>query len=52
MCIDLEVGAVAALDLMRGAAYGAGRTVDDVAEDVLAGRLTAAALTERAPADD
>ena len=37
--IELEVGAPAALDLMRGAAYAAGRTVDDVAEDLLSGSL-------------
>ena len=38
--IELEVGAATALDLMRSAAYAAGRTVDDVAEDLLAGHLT------------
>ena len=37
--IELEMGAPAALALMRGAAYAAGRTVDDVAEDLLSGRL-------------
>ena len=37
--IELEVGAATALDLMRSAAYGTGRTVDDVAEDLLSGRL-------------
>ena len=34
------MGAATALDLMRSAAYAAGRTVDDVAEDLLAGHLT------------
>ena len=42
--VDLEVGAPEALDLMRGAAYAAGRTVDDVAEDLLSGRLRPADL--------
>jgi hypothetical protein len=37
--VELGVGATTALDLMRGAAYAAGRTVDDVAADLLAGRL-------------
>ena len=37
--IDLELDAPAALDLMRAYAYGSGRSVDDVAADLLAGRL-------------
>jgi hypothetical protein len=37
--IELEVGATAALGLMRGAAYGSGRTVDDVAHELLSGQL-------------
>jgi len=37
--VDLEVGASAALALLRARAYGSGRTVDDVAADLLAGRL-------------
>jgi hypothetical protein len=47
--IELEVSAPAALDLLRGAAYGAGRTVDDVAEDLLAGRLRPQDLDDRQP---
>jgi hypothetical protein len=47
VCVDLEVGAAEALDLMRAAAYAAGRTVDDVAEDLLAGRLRPHDLTDR-----
>jgi len=39
LAIELEVGAPTALDLLRSTAYGAGRTVDDVAEDLLAGRI-------------
>ena len=39
--IELGVGATAALALMRGTAYATGRTVDDVAEDLLTGRRTA-----------
>jgi hypothetical protein len=37
--VDLELGAPAALDLLRLRAYGEGRTVDDVADDLLAGTL-------------
>jgi hypothetical protein len=44
VAVDLEVGAATALDVLRSAAYGAGRTVDDVAEDLLAGRLQPADL--------
>ena len=39
--VDLEVGATAALALMRAAAFAGGRTVDDVAADLLDGRLRA-----------
>ena len=42
--VDLEIGAPAALALMRSRAYGAGRTVDDVAADLLSGRLRAVDL--------
>ena len=45
--IDLEVGAATALDLMRSAAYATGRTVDDVAEDLLSGRLEPTDLRDR-----
>jgi hypothetical protein len=44
--VDLEVGAAAALDLLRVRAYGEGRTVDDVADDLLAGTLRASELEE------
>lgn len=50
--VELGVGATTALDLLRGAAYTAGRTVDDVAADLLAGRLSAGHLEERDPAED
>jgi hypothetical protein len=43
--VDLEIGAPEALALLRGSAYGSGRTVDDVAADLLAGRLRPADLT-------
>jgi hypothetical protein len=39
--LALEVDAPTALDVMRAAAYGQDRPVDDVAADLLAGRLTA-----------
>lgn len=42
--VDLEIGAPAALDLMRAAAYGRSGTVDDVAADLLAGTLHATDL--------
>ncbi|GAA3173726.1 GAF domain-containing protein [Blastococcus jejuensis] len=45
--VELGVGATTALDLMRGAAYAAGGTVDDVAADLLAGRLTPRDLGDR-----
>ncbi|TFV78594.1 ANTAR domain-containing protein [Blastococcus sp. CT_GayMR19] len=37
--VDLDLTAPAALALMRAQAYGSGRSVDDVAADLLAGRL-------------
>ena len=47
LSVDLEVGAPAALDLLRVHAYGEGRTVDDVADDLLTGKLRAADLQAR-----
>lgn len=44
--IELEVGATTALDLLRSAAYAGGRTVDDVAEDLVSGRLRPADLRD------
>jgi hypothetical protein len=45
--VDLEITAPAALALMRGYAYGNGRSVDDVAADLLTGRLQPARLQEK-----
>jgi hypothetical protein len=45
--VELEVGAPAALALMRAAAYGADRTIEDVAADLLAGALHATELLPR-----
>jgi hypothetical protein len=42
--VELEIGIPAALALLRAAAYGSGRTTDDVAADLLAGRLRATDL--------
>ncbi|MGY1804272.1 GAF domain-containing protein [Blastococcus sp. SYSU D00922] len=42
--VELELDAPAALDLMRARAYGAGRTIEDVATDLLSGTLRAADL--------
>jgi len=39
LSVDLEVSAPEALTLLRASAYGAGITVDDVAEELLSGRL-------------
>ena len=39
LSVDLEVGAPEALTLLRASAYGAGITVDDVAQELLSGRL-------------
>jgi hypothetical protein len=44
LSVELQVGAAAALALLRAHAYGSGRTVDDVAAELLAGRLRAADL--------
>jgi hypothetical protein len=49
LCLQLELGAAAALALMRARAYSEGRSVDDVAADLLAGRLLPAELR---PGDD
>jgi hypothetical protein len=45
--VELDVGIPTALALMRAAAYGSHRTTDDVAGDLLAGRLRAADLRPR-----
>lgn len=42
--VDLEVGAPAALALLRSSAYGSGRSVDEIAADLLSGRLRAGDL--------
>jgi hypothetical protein len=44
LSVELELGAQDALTLIRAHAYGAGVTVDDVAADLLSGRLTAVEL--------
>jgi hypothetical protein len=44
LSVDLEIDTAAALALMRARAYGTDRSVDDVAADLLAGRLRAADL--------
>jgi hypothetical protein len=41
---DLDIGTPVALDLLRAAAWSAGQSVDDLAADVVADRLDAAAL--------
>ena len=46
--LALEVEAPTALDLMRAAAYGQDRPVDDVAADLLAGRIAASDLRRAA----
>jgi hypothetical protein len=45
--LELELTAPAALGLLRMHAYGGGRAVDDVAADLLAGRLRPAQLRDR-----
>ena len=45
LSVDLEVGAPEALALLRGRAYGTGRTVDDVAGELLSGQLRPADLS-------
>jgi hypothetical protein len=47
LSVDLELSAADALTLLRAHAYATGVTVDDVAEDLLSGRLTAADLAGR-----
>lgn len=47
LCVDLDLTVPAALDLMRAHAYGSGRSVDDVAADLLADRLDPAELREK-----
>jgi hypothetical protein len=47
LTMALGTDAPAALDLLRAAAWSAGRSVDDLAEDVVAGRLQPAALLGR-----
>jgi hypothetical protein len=42
--VELEMDAPAALDLMRAAAYGSARTIEDVAADLLSGALRAVDL--------
>jgi len=37
--VDLDIGVPAALDLLRAAAFAGDRTTEDVADDLLAGRL-------------
>jgi hypothetical protein len=44
--VGLDVDAPTALTLMRAHAYGSGRSVDDVAADLLAGRLLPARLRD------
>ncbi len=44
LALDLGVSGPVALDLLRASAYAAGRTVDDVAGDLLGGRLGAREL--------
>ena len=44
LSVDLDLAAPAALTLMRAHAYGNDRSVDDVAPDLLAGRLLPAQL--------
>jgi hypothetical protein len=49
VCVDLDLEAPAALDLMRAYAYGSGRSVDDVAADLLAERVRPAQLRGHEP---
>jgi hypothetical protein len=44
LSVELEFGARDALSVLRAHAYAAGGTVDDVAEDLLSGRMSAADL--------
>jgi hypothetical protein len=45
--VELEVDAPAALDLLRAAAYGGGRTLDEIAGDLLSGAVRAVDLLPR-----
>ena len=45
--VGLEVGAPAALDLLRAAAVGGGRAVEEVAADLLDGQVRAVDLLPR-----
>ncbi|HET6394277.1 MAG TPA: GAF domain-containing protein [Blastococcus sp.] len=47
--VELEVDAPAALDLLRAAAFGGGRTIEEVAAGLLSGQLRAADLLPREP---
>jgi len=47
--VELEVDAPAALDLLRAAAFGGGRTIEEVAADLLSGQLSATDLLPREP---
>jgi hypothetical protein len=49
LSVDLSIGARGALALLRARAYGEGRSVDDVAADLLSGTLLA---TDLAPGED
>jgi hypothetical protein len=49
LSVDLELGAAAALAVMRARAYAEGRSVDDVAADLLSGRLPEADLRPGGP---
>ena len=46
LSVDLAVSTTAALALLRAHAYGVGRTVDDIAGELLAGRLRATDLVD------
>jgi hypothetical protein len=51
LSVDLRVGAQEALALLRAHAYGAGRTVDEAAGELLAGRLRPADLRDERSGD-
>jgi hypothetical protein len=46
LSVDLAVSTTAALTLLRAHAYGAGRTVDDIAGELLTGHLRASDLAD------
>jgi hypothetical protein len=52
LSVDLGIGAPGALALLRARAYGEGRSVDDVAADLLSGRLRAVELGDGEVAAD